>query len=56
VWIIVGNDGVSGGDGVFALTPLPSGCWWCSVVVWSLVVVLFFLLFSEWNFGLVRFV
>jgi hypothetical protein len=56
VWIIVGNDGVSGDDGVFALTPLPSGCWWCSVVVWSLVVVLFFLLFFELSFGLVRFV
>jgi hypothetical protein len=56
VWIIVGNDGASGDDSVFALTPLSSGCWRCSVVVWSLVVVLFFLLFSELSFGLVWFV
>ena len=54
VWIIVGNDGASGDDGVFDLTSLTSGGWRCSVVVlrwWW-----FFFSFSELSFGRVRFV
>jgi len=53
VWIIVGNNGVSGDDGVFGLTSLVVRGVAVQYGDLELMVVLFFLLFPELSFGVV---
>jgi hypothetical protein len=56
VWVIVGDDGASGDDGVFALTSLVIRGLAVRCGGLEIVVVLFFFFFFELSSGSVQFV